>query len=110
VPHRDHDTFLDAIDDLETVNLTFSSKEDDGATLVRVCAPLDYGPRARATDRVDCYHLWDYDSDSPAGPHVLSLPAAQVLSILATGETFDPGEFVTWATAWHHPRDWGPYS
>ena len=54
--HPDHQTFLDAIDGLETVTLTFASKDDGGAQLTRTCAPLDYGPRTRAKDPVDCYH------------------------------------------------------
>jgi len=30
--------------------------------------------------------------------------------MVATTDTFDPGEFITWPCNWHHPRSWGPYS
>jgi hypothetical protein len=110
IHHPDHDDFLAAIDRFETVALTFTANEDGGAELSRTCAPLDYGPRPRVPDCSDCYHLWDYDSDSPEGPHVLSLLPVQVLRIQPTGDTFDPGEFIVWPTDWHHPRDWGAYS
>lgn len=108
--HADHDIFITALEARETVILTFTSKEDGGAELTRTCAPLDYGPRSRARDKSDCYHLWDYDSDSPDGPHPLSLAPLQVLAIDPTGVSFEPGEFITWDTSWHHPRDWGAYS
>jgi hypothetical protein len=106
--HPDHKIFIAAIEGRQKVLLTFASKQDGGAYQVRTCAPIDYGPRANAHDKADCYHLWDYDSDE--GPHILSLLPAQVISIVLTDETFDPAEFVTWDTNWHHPRDWGAYS
>lgn len=108
--HADHNLFITAIDEKQKVILTFASKEDGGAHLVRACAPMDFGPRARAHDQSNCYHFWDYDSDSPTGRHTLSLLPDQVVSIVATEDAFDPGEFITWDTNWHHPRDWGPYS
>jgi hypothetical protein len=56
----------------------------------------------------DCYHFHDYESAD--GPHTLSLLPAQVISIDAADEPFDPAEFVTWETNWHYQRDWGDYS
>lgn len=106
--HPDHDVFIDGLESCSKVTLTFASKEDGGTAQVRICAPMDFGPRARAHDGSDCYHFWDYDS--PEGPHTLSLLPAQVISIEASEEQFEPGEFVSWPTTWHHPRDWGQYS
>jgi len=106
--HQDHLIFIEALEGKQRVTLTFVSKDDDGAELVRTCAPMDFGPSSRAADKSDRYHLWDYDSDS--GRHTLSLLPIQVVSIELTEDTFDPGEFVAWDTNWHHPRDWGEYS
>jgi hypothetical protein len=109
--HQDHDTFISAIDSCTKVVLTFVSKEDAGL-LTRTCAPVDYGPSRRAKDQSDRYHFWDYDSDSPLGRHILTLPPEQVLTIAETDESFQPAEFVTWGPPceWFYPRDWGELS
>jgi len=102
--------FIKAIQSKNKVRLTFFSKED-GATLVRTCAPMDFGPSRRAHDKRDRFHLWDYDSDTKR--HSLSLLPAQVVSIAVLPETFEPAEFVTWSTAtspWFVPRSWGAHS
>lgn len=101
--HGDHQVFIDGIDERRKVTLTFASKEDGGASQVRLCAPMDYGPRARAHDKSDCYHFHDYESED--GPHTLSLPPVQMIAIDATDESFDPAEFITWEANWHYPRD-----
>ncbi len=106
--HQHHEAFIAAIDEREILILTFASKEDGGAELIRSCAPMDFGPSTRTHDKSDRYHFHDYDSGD--GPHTLSLPPEQVVSIEPTGQTFDPGEFITWDTDWHHARDWGSYS
>ncbi len=106
--HRDHATFISALEARKKVKLTFFSKEDDHE-VVRTCAPMDYGPSRRARDGFDRYHFWDYD-DPDQQPHTLSLRPEQITSIQATDEHFDPSEFVTWPPAWFHPRDWGTYS
>jgi hypothetical protein len=106
--HSDHQVFIDSLERSEKVILTFASKEDGGTHQARTCAPMDFGPRARAHDKSDCYHLHDYESED--GPHTLSLLPEQVISIVAIDESFDPAAFITWDTNWHHPRDWGEYS
>lgn len=108
--HVNHGTFISGVEGRRKVILTFVSKEDAGRHLTRTCAPMDYGPSRVAKDQSDRYHFWDYDSDSPGGRHTLSLLPEQVVSIVETAESFDPVEFVTWETNWHHPRDWGEYS
>lgn len=104
------DRFIQAIHGCKKVRLTFYSKDDE-RTLVRTCAPMDYGPSRRAEEKNDRYHLWDYESDT--GPHTLSLNPDQVTGIDVLDESFDPCEFVTWdtnASPWFVKRDWGRHS
>jgi len=108
--HEDHEAFVSGIGDCKKVILTFFSKEDAGLQLTRTCAPMDYGSSSSAKNKSGRYHFWDYDSDSPSGPHTLSLLPEQIVSIVATEEPFTPAEFVTWETAWCYPRDWGEFS
>lgn len=90
--HPHHEVFISALELREKVRLTFFSKEDS-QHLVRVCAPMDFGPSRRTHDQSDRYHFWDYDSDR--GRHTLSLLSNQVIEIRAVGE---PGfvESVVW--------------
>lgn len=102
--------FLAAIHAKRRVRLTFFSKED-GSSLVRVCAPMDFGPSRRAKKKDDRFHLWDYESDTKN--HTLSLLPSQVLNVQVLDDGFDPSEFVTWSTTtsqWFVTRDWGAYS
>lgn len=105
--HSDHGVFIQGIHDKKKIRLTFLSKEDE-AILVRLCAPMDFGPSSRAKVKVDRYHLWDYESDT--GPHTLSLLPNQIKSMELTVEEFDPIEFVTWTPNWLISRDWGIHS
>jgi hypothetical protein len=108
--HNHHQAFIDALIAQRKIVLTFLSKEDHGP-LERICAPLDYGPSRRATDRRDRYHMWDYDSDTT--PHVLSLLPEHVIRIATLDDTFDPADIVTWdltRSPWFFPRHWGRYS
>ncbi|MBZ5523194.1 MAG: hypothetical protein LAP21_13235 [Acidobacteriia bacterium] len=104
------DEFISAIRAKNKVRLTFFSKQD-GTVVVRKCAPMDFGPSRRATDKSSRFHLWDYESDSTK--HTLSLLPNQVKTIDVLDEAFDPSEFVTWDTRkspWFVMRDWGAYS
>jgi hypothetical protein len=108
--HRDHNIFLSSLSKKEKVVLEFHSKED-GYILKRKCAPMDFGPSRTSNDKIDRYHLWDYESD--AKMHNLSLRSEQIISIVPTNEMFDPGEFITWdlkKSPWFYKRDWGIYS
>jgi hypothetical protein len=108
--HPDHEFFVTAIQRREVVEVAFTNDENRHAVFVRTCAPIDYGPSEPARFAPHWYHFWDFGVDLPAGPATLSLPPALIVSIQGVHDTFDPGEFVTWATAWHYPRDWGAYS
>lgn len=92
------------------VVLQFVSKEDAGRMLTRTCAPMDFAPGSQTAGPSYRYHFWDYESDSPGGAHTLSLRTAQIASIEATSESFDPAGFVSWQPRWHQPRDWGEFS
>lgn len=97
--------FIQAIHDKHKVRLTFFSKEDNH-NLTRLCAPMDYGPSWRATDKTPRYNLWDYESDKAR--HTLSLLPNQIVTMEITSETFDPSEFITWdvtQSPWFTPRD-----
>ncbi|MCH2039154.1 MAG: hypothetical protein MK185_00770 [Saccharospirillaceae bacterium] len=96
--------FISAIRNLKKIRLTFYSKED-GRDLVRLCAPMDFGPSRRANDKSDRYHLWDYESDKKN--HVLSLLPDQIKDMEFLADSFDPEEFVTWEAKWFVERDWG---
>lgn len=102
--------FVAAIHSKNKIRLTFYSRRD-GSQIVRTCAPMDFGPSRRATNKEARYHLWDYDSDTKS--HTLSLLPNQVVSMQVLPETFDPAGFVTWSTTtspWFVARNWGPYS
>lgn len=108
--HLDHQTFIEGIHSLRKVRLSFFSKED-GRELVRLCAPMDFGPSRRAKDQADRYHFWDYESDTRN--HVLSLLPEQINWVEATDENFEPVEFITWdikKSPWFFQRDWGMFS
>lgn len=99
--------FISAIHSKAKVRLTFFSKED-GHSLTRLCAPMDFGPSRRAHNKSDRYHLWDYESDK--SNHTLSLLPDQVVNMEFLDEEFCPSEFVTWRANWVIARDWGAYS
>lgn len=104
------DQFIRAIHEKKKVRLTFFSKEDN-AILVRKCAPMDYGPKRKAKNQADRFHLWDYESDEKT--HPLSPLPEDVREMVFLNEEFDPSEFVIWDTKlypWKVPRDWGKYS
>ena len=101
------DEFVASIHSKNKIRLAFYSKEDRHV-LVRVCAPMDYGPSRRAHNKADRFHFWDYESDT--NEHVLSLLPRQIAQITTLPEAFEPSEFVSWVPRWLVPRNWGAYS
>lgn len=99
--------FIAAIHAKRKVRLEFYSQEDR-SVIVRLCAPMDFGPSRRAANQSNRFHLWDYDSDTKS--HVLSLLPDQVKAIKVLNQEFNPEEFVSWAPAWFIKRDWGKHS
>lgn len=102
-----HDEFIAAIHGRRMLRVTFTAT-GDGAVRTRRCAPMDFGPSRRSTDRRDRYHFWDYDS--PDGSHTLSLFPEQIGMMEVMPDEFDPADFVTWNPDWFVPRDWGSFS
>lgn len=108
--HKNHEIFIEALLNKKKVKLDFYSKEDS-FVLSRICAPMDFGPSRRAKDKADRYHLWDYESDTKL--HTLSLLENQILNIILSTETFNPGEFISWdlvKSPWFYKRNWEEYS
>lgn len=105
--HRHHDIFIEALQTLNKVEVTYTSQKD-GSVVSRTAAPIDFGPKAKEKVPTDRYHVWDYDS--PSGAHSASLEAGQIHSIAVLDGTFDPADFVKWTPNWHVDRDWGRFS
>ncbi len=108
--HRDHSFFIECLHRRRKVRLSFFSQEDN-QILIRICAPLDYGPSRRAKEQSNRYHLWDFHSDRTT--HVLSLLPEKVFQIEPISDSFDPEEFITWDTTkspWFIKREWGIFS
>ena len=101
------ESFINAIHSKNKIKVTFYSKED-GRNLIRLCAPMDFGPSRRAHNKSDRFHMWDYEKKKKK--HVLGLLPEQIVSIEVQAGSFQPSEFVTWKTNWFVARDWGLHS
>ena len=101
-----HEDFLRAIHNKNIIVIRFNSNEK--GIISRKCIPFDFGPSRRYKDKQDRYHL--YDLDSPSKSHNLSLLPSQLLNLIVTEETFDPGDYATWQPNWIVARDWGRFS
>ena len=101
-----NETFLDAINQMLILRVTFSSHEK--GTITRICIPFDFGPSRRYKDGLDRYHF--YDLDSPEGNHTLSILPEQIYKLELTTKTFEPGDYVKWVPKWFYKRDWGAFS
>jgi hypothetical protein len=107
---HNHDEIIQAINDRNEVRVEFPSKEDGGAILSRVCAPMDFGPGRRVNDQTPRYHFWDLESDSGVN-HTLSLMATQITSVEVLRSSFDPSSFVSWDPKWIVARTtWGEFN
>jgi hypothetical protein len=84
-----HPSFIEAIEERKKVSVRFYSNADHGV-LIRVCAPVKYGPVPESKDGLNLYWFWNYASDSDS--HILSLASEQILDLHVLGEIFDPKE------------------
>lgn len=108
--HPDHQVFLDAIAAKRRLSVRFTSRKV-GREMVRVCAPLDYGPLRGSTDSEPRYQFWDLEGKKK--PLNIPLVASEIVSMTPLEETFDPAAIITWAFkpgAWQIPRDWAEHS
>ena len=80
-----HDIFIQGIEQKRRIKLTFFCMEHQ-RNLVRQCAPLHYSRGKIEGDGLDCYYLWDFESDD--GNKVLALPQSRIVSMELTEDTF----------------------
>ncbi len=111
--HENHPLFLEALATRHRLSVRFreTAKGKAPREIVRVCAPLDYGPLRGALSRADVYQLWDLEAKRK--PFNVVLAAADIVSMTPLDETFNPATIITWAFkphAWHVPRDWAEFS
>ena len=108
--HADHQIFLDAIAAKRRLSVRFFNRKLD-QEMVRICAPLDFGPLRGATDTEPRYQIWDLEGKRK--PLNLPVLEADVVSMTPLDDTFEPAEIITWAFkpgAWVIPRDWAEFS
>jgi len=96
-------SFVDAINDTNLVELTFNSKNQ--GVLERKCIPLDYGPMAKSSSGEMKYHFHNTDSDHP-----MPISEEQIIKMQILEEKFDPETIVHWVPSWNIERDWGTVS
>jgi hypothetical protein len=114
--HANHPVFLEALATRHRLSVRFreTTKATKGTApreIVRVCAPLDFGPLRGAVSKADVYQLWDLEAKRK--PFNVVLAEADIVSMTALDETFEPSAIITWAFkphAWHVPRDWAEFS
>ena len=86
--HRNHDIFVQAIEDKKKIRLTFFS-DADGNSQVKVFGPLFCAP-PHVGHEPDRYYLWDFESTN-----VFSLLPNKIVSMEPTEETFNSGNFIS---------------
>jgi len=108
--HAGHQVFLDALAQKRQVEIRFFHAKEK-KELVRVCAPLDFGPLRGTSDGLDRYQLWEMNGKRK--PFNVAVLPADLLEIKVLDETFEPEAIITWAfkpNAWSVKREWGPFS
>jgi hypothetical protein len=93
--HRDHDVFIQGIEQEKRLELTFFSRKHHREE-VSLCAPLHYsrGPAGFAMgvgDKLECYYLWDFGAER--GSNFLVLSPSQIISMKLTDKVFHVKEF-----------------
>lgn len=76
--HRDHDVFIQAIEQKKRIKLTFY----DGQTqrnITKRCAPLHYSKGQVEGDDLDCYYFWDFEAKRNS--NFLALRPSQVVAM-----------------------------
>ena len=93
--HRDHDVFIQGIEQEKRLKLTFFCRKHR-RKVVSLCAPLHFskGPAGivpGAEDGLQCYYLWDFGAKK--GSNFLALSPAEIVSIKLTEDVFHVQEF-----------------
>ena len=89
--HRDHNIFVQGINQKKIVKLTFSS-EEHASNLVRLCAPMHYIQGQTEGDDLDYYLFWDFKRTK--GKYILNLPPSQILNMELTEDSFSNEDFI----------------
>jgi hypothetical protein len=88
--HRDHDVFIQGIEQEKRLELTFFSRKHRRQE-VSLCAPLHYSKGLAAGDVLDCYYLWDFEAEK--GSNFLALSPSQIVSMELKEEAFRVQDF-----------------
>jgi len=93
--HKDHDVFIQGIEQEKRLELTFFSRKHR-RNVVSLCAPLHYskgpaGPAPSVEDELECYYLWDFGADK--GSNFLALWPSEIVSMKLTEDVFHVKEF-----------------
>ena len=93
--HRDHDVFIEGIEQEKRLELTFFCRRHR-RDVVSLCAPLHFskGPAGLATgaeDGLECYYLWDFGAKK--GSNFLALSPSQIVSMEPTEIDFRVQDF-----------------
>ena len=88
--HRDHDIFIQGINQKRKVKLTFFSIERR-RKIVRLCAPMYYSEGQTRGDDLARYYLWDFESGK--GKRFLSLSPSRIMRIELAEEFFTVENF-----------------
>lgn len=93
--NKDHDVFIQGIEQEKKIELTFFSRKHR-REVVSLCAPLHYskGPSYSAIsmeDELECYYLWDYGAEE--SNNFLALSSSEILSMKLTDDVFHVQEF-----------------
>jgi hypothetical protein len=93
--HRDHDVFIQGIEQEKRLELTFFSRKHR-RNVVSLCAPLHYGKgpagtAAGAEGELECYYLWDFGAEK--GNNFLALSPSEIVRMEQTEDDFRVQEF-----------------
>ncbi len=93
--HRDHNVFIQGIEQEKRLEMTFFSRKHR-REVVSPCAPLHYskgpaGPTTGAKGELECYYLWDFGAEK--GSNFLALSPSEIVSMKLTDDVFHVQEF-----------------
>jgi hypothetical protein len=93
--HKDHDIFIEGIEQEKRLELTFVSRKHC-QQVVSICAPLHYSkgpayPPIDAENELECYYLWDFEAKK--GNNFLALSPPEIVSMKMTEDVFHVQEF-----------------
>jgi hypothetical protein len=93
--HRDHEVFIEGIEQEKRLELTFFSRKQR-REVVSPCAPLHYSKSPAGTTKgveyeLECYYLWNFGAEK--GNNFLALSPSEIVSMELTDDVFHVQEF-----------------